>query len=135
MRQIKIFQDRVYKELGILYGLFFEDINHAADGGLYAELVQNRSFEYCDMDRKGYHALTAWEKAGDIDWDVQAERPLHPDNPHYLHLESRSGGAVRNLGYNTGIFVEEGKGYDFSLFAGGAAEEISIRVTVEAEGA
>ncbi|MDE6516838.1 MAG: alpha-L-arabinofuranosidase [Acetatifactor sp.] len=133
MRQIKVFQDRTYKELGILYGLFFEDINHAADGGLYAEMVQNRSFEYCEMDRKGYHALTAWEKAGDIDWDVRTKQPLHPDNPHYLHLESRPGGVVRNRGYNSGIFVEKGKGYDFSLFAGGAAEDISIRVTLEAE--
>ena len=32
-----------------LYGLFFEDINHSADGGLYAELLQNRSFEYEDI--------------------------------------------------------------------------------------
>ncbi len=51
-KQIKIFQDQDYKKLGILYGLFFEDLNHAADGGLYAEMVQNRSFEYCEMDRQ-----------------------------------------------------------------------------------
>ncbi|MBD5459914.1 MAG: alpha-N-arabinofuranosidase, partial [Lachnospiraceae bacterium] len=109
MKQIKIFQDSDYKELGILYGLFFEDINHAADGGLYAELVQNRSFEYCDVDRAGYHALTAWEKTGEMEWDVRTERPLHAENPHYLHLKSQPGGAVCNTGYNTGIFVEEGK--------------------------
>lgn len=133
MKQIKIFQDRNYKELGILYGLFFEDINHAADGGLYAELVQNRSFEYCDMDRAEYHALTAWEKTGEMEWDVRTERPLHAENPHYLHLKSQPGGAVRNTGYNTGIFVEEGKCYDFSLFAGNVEGSIPICVTVESE--
>lgn len=132
-KQIRIFQDRTYKELGILYGLFFEDINHAADGGLYAELVQNRSFEYCDMDRAGYHALTAWEKKGEVDWSVRTEQPLHAENPHYLHVKSRPGGAVCNTGYNTGIFVEEGKYYDFSLFAGGVEGSIPVCVTVESE--
>lgn len=70
-KQIKIFQNQDYKKLGILYGLFFEDLNHAADGGLYAEMVRNRSFEYCEMDRKEYHALTAWEKTGAIEWEVR----------------------------------------------------------------
>ena len=50
-----------------LYGLFFEDINFAADGGLYAELVQNRSFEYYPVKgwnrlKGDYHPLYAWEK-------------------------------------------------------------------------
>ena len=39
---------------------FFEDINHAADGGLYAELIQNRAFEFDPIDNKKYHALYAW---------------------------------------------------------------------------
>lgn len=76
-KQIKVFPNQDYKELGILYGLFFEDLNHAADGGLYAEMVQNRSFEYCEMDRKEYHALTAWEKAGSIEWEVRTKQPMH----------------------------------------------------------
>lgn len=94
-------------------------------------LVQNRSFEYCEVDRKEYHALTAWEKDGDMEWEVRSETPLHEENPHYLHVKACPGGAVRNQGYNTGIFVEEGKEYDFSLFAGGAEGGIPIRVTVE----
>ena len=40
-----------------LFGLFFEDINYAADGGLYAEMMQNRSFEYSPTDRKDWHSL------------------------------------------------------------------------------
>lgn len=133
IKQIKVFQNRSYKELGILYGLFFEDINHAADGGLYAEMVQNRSFEYCELDRREYHALTAWEKAGDLCWEVRTEQPLHPDNPHYLHVEAKPGGAVCNSGYNTGMFVEAGKGYDFSVFGKSGEDSIRIRVTVETE--
>ncbi|MDQ0901145.1 hypothetical protein [Paenibacillus sp. V4I7] len=38
-------------------------MNHEADGGLYAELVQNRSFEYDPIDHAEYHALTAWKKS------------------------------------------------------------------------
>ena len=42
MKKITVYEDEVTKELKDLFGIFFEDINHAADGGLYAELVQNR---------------------------------------------------------------------------------------------
>lgn len=133
-KQIKVFQNQDYKELDILYGLFFEDLNHAADGGLYAEMVQNRSFEYCEVDRKEYHALTAWEKAEAIDWEVRTKQPMHMEKPHYLHVEAQPGGAVCNTGYNTGFFVEAGKGYDFSMYAGGVEGSVSVRVTVEEEG-
>ena len=44
-------------ELDDLFGIFFEDLNHAADGGLYAELVQNRSFEFDKIDNPDYHAM------------------------------------------------------------------------------
>lgn len=45
------------------FGIFYEDLNHAADGGLYGELVQNRSFEFSGEDCPGYDALTGWEEA------------------------------------------------------------------------
>src|SRR4051812_44688708 len=47
-----------------MYGVFFEDINRAADGGLYAELVQNRSFEYSTADNNSYTPLTSWATTG-----------------------------------------------------------------------
>ena len=47
-----------------LYGIFYEDINHAADGGLYAELVQNRSFEFSTVDNGSYTPTTAWSVSG-----------------------------------------------------------------------
>ena len=45
-----------------LYGIFYEDINHAADGGLYPEQVQNRSFEFNTIDNESYSGLTAWSR-------------------------------------------------------------------------
>lgn len=123
MKQIKVYQNESYKELGDLYGLFFEDINHAADGGLYAELVQNRSFEYCEIDRKGYHALTAWEKSETLNWEVVSDRPLNEENIHYLRVYAlKDNSYIKNTGYNSGIFVEAGKKYEFSVFARFAAE-------------
>ncbi|TDD88611.1 hypothetical protein E1202_13635 [Saccharopolyspora karakumensis] len=42
-----------------MYGIFYEDINRAADGGLYAELVQNRAFEYDPADNTDHVPLTS----------------------------------------------------------------------------
>jgi alpha-N-arabinofuranosidase len=73
-----------------LFGVFFEDLSYAADGGLYAELIQNRSFEYSASDRKTWNPLTAWEYTtegygyGAI--SVETAKPLHPNNPHYVQL-------------------------------------------------
>ncbi|MFK4068154.1 alpha-L-arabinofuranosidase C-terminal domain-containing protein [Streptomyces sp. NPDC029674] len=97
-----------------MYGVFYEDINRAADGGLYAELVQNRSFEYSTDDNKAYTPLTSWDASG-------AARVLNDDgrlnarNRNYLSLSA--GSAVANSGYNTGIAVTKGKRYDFSVWA------------------
>jgi len=132
MKTIKIYENESYKELGDLFGLFFEDINHAADGGLYAELVQNRSFEFCDIDRWDYHPLTAWEKSEDVQWEVITENPLNAENTHYLSVQAKDGGYVRNLGFNTGIYIEAGKKYDFSVFAKGeAGKKLNICVMTE----
>lgn len=116
MKTITIQQNAPYKELGDLYGIFFEDINHAADGGLYAELIQNRSFEYCETDKPDYHFLTAWEKSQELVWSVETKEPLNRENLHYIHVEAPCCGCVINRGYNTGIYVERGKGYDFSIY-------------------
>lgn len=61
-RYIKVNTKCEKKKQGDLFGIFFEDLNHAADGGLYGELIQNRSFEFSPADHSSYHALTAWEK-------------------------------------------------------------------------
>lgn len=117
MKKIIVHQEQQYKKLGDLFGLFFEDINHAADGGMYAELVQNRSFEFCEIDRKDYHPLTAWAKSENALWEVKSEHPLNPENTHYLEVNVQAGDHICNSGFNTGMFLETGKKYDFSVWA------------------
>ena len=111
-------------DLGDLYGVFFEDINHAADGGLYAELVRNRSFEFNTIDKDGYHALTAWNvqipdgAIGSI--SVQDSHPYCLENPHYLVIDATEpavGIGVVNEGFGEGIYIEAGKRYIFSCYA------------------
>ncbi|WP_432119441.1 alpha-L-arabinofuranosidase C-terminal domain-containing protein [Streptomyces sp. bgisy032] len=97
-----------------MYGVFFEDINRAADGGLYAELVQNRSFEYSTADNGSYTPLTSWAVGGTAQVVNDSGR-LNERNRTYLSLGA--GSSVTNAGYNTGIRVEQGKRYDFSVWA------------------
>lgn len=108
---------------GDLIGVFFEDLSYAADGGLYAEMVQNRSFEYSAVERNEWHPLTAWETVlrggarGGV--KVTDAGPLHANNPHYVVVEVAhvgDGVGLLNAGYE-GIPVRQGEVYDFSLFA------------------
>lgn len=104
-----------------MYGVFYEDINHAADGGLYAELVQNRSFEFNQVDEPSYHGLTAWsevERGGTATAAVSGDRPLNPNNRNFLRLEVTGGPAgVQNAGFNRGVPLERNKHYDLSFWA------------------
>jgi alpha-L-arabinofuranosidase len=114
-----------------LFGLFFEDINYAADGGLYAELVQNRSFEYSPTERREWNPLSYWEyiapgfSYGSI--SVETASPINITNPHYIVLNAEhigkeekhvgpSGVGIKNAGF-TGIVVRTGEQYNFSLLA------------------
>lgn len=101
-----------------LLGIFFEDISSAADGGLYAELVQNRDFEYNEKDRKGWNATTAWKLSGNgAAMNVETENPIHKNNPHYAVLDvSQPGASLINEGFE-GIALKKGDKYDFSVFA------------------
>jgi len=105
-----------------LIGIFFEDISYAADGGLYAELVQNRSFEYSVLDRMDWNPMTAWEEVSQDgargSLKVADAVPVHPNNPRYLVLEtSQPGGGfgLANGGFD-GITVASGERYYLSLF-------------------
>jgi len=106
-----------------LIGVFFEDINYAADGGLYAELIQNRSFEYSPTDHSGWDSFTAWEYMtqgyGYGALSVETTSPVHPNNPHYAVLKIEEAGqegiGVKNSGFD-GIPVKAGQKYDFSVF-------------------
>ncbi|MDN3022294.1 alpha-L-arabinofuranosidase C-terminal domain-containing protein [Streptomyces sp. S.PB5] len=110
-----------------MYGVFFEDINRAADGGLYAELVQNRSFEYSTADNLSYTPLTSWTVDGTAQVLDDSGR-LNARNRNYLSLGA--GSAVTNAGYNTGVHVEQGKKYDFSVWAR-AGSGTTLTVTLQ----
>jgi alpha-L-arabinofuranosidase len=94
-----------------LFGLFFEDINFGADGGLYPERVKNRSFEFPDP-------LMGWQKiesSGDKGTlNVLDEKPLNVNNSHYLRLERGLG--VANEGFRS-MGIERGATYIFSVYA------------------
>lgn len=105
-----------------LMGVFFEDINYAADGGLYAELVQNRSFEYFPVE--GYtnlQPLDAWELVQEdgakASMKIQSKEPLNANNTKYLKLLVTKDGkaGIKNLGFD-GIAVKEGEMYKFSVY-------------------
>ena len=106
-----------------LFGIFFEDLNYAADGGLYAELIQNRSFEYSATEQVDWNEFTAWTRVardgaeGNV--SVRSAKPLHPHNPHYIAVEVKTPGGgfgVANAGVD-GIPLRAGEGYVFSFFA------------------
>lgn len=138
--QIQIYCDKKSHSLGDLFGIFFEDLNYAADGGLYAEMIQNRSFEYDRMDNERFHPLYAWEgiERGTslTRYHVDSISPLHSNNPHYLVLEvltSGQGGGIRNEGFQQGIFLEAGKEYHFSCYYRSKTTEAEIKVQLESK--
>ena len=137
-----------------LFGLFFEDINYAADGGLYAELVQNRSFEYSPTDTPEWHSLTSWQYVKQVfsygSLHIETNNPVHPNNPHYAVLniehvgthatgEKRDipqnkgtpGVGIKNMGYDA-MIVKDDENYNFSMFARQISDTpVSIVVSLE----
>ena len=93
-----------------MYGLFFEDINYAADGGLYGELVKNRSFEFPDR-------LMGWEAFGTF--ELKDDGPFERC-PHYVELRDPGHGERRSGLSNNGFFgigLKQGEDYRFSVWA------------------
>jgi alpha-L-arabinofuranosidase len=93
-----------------MYGIFFEDINYAADGGLYAELVKNRSFEFPN-------AFTGWDISGNV--TLKNDGPFER-NPHYVRLAPSGHSDKHTMIENHGFFgmgVKGGQEYRFSVWA------------------
>lgn len=104
-----------------MYGIFFEDINFGADGGLYAELIKNRSFEFPQT-------LMGWNTFGKV--TVHTDGPFER-NPHYVRLSS-PGHAHKHTGLGNegfrGIGFKQGAAYRFSVWARSHSGEQRIRV-------
>ena len=133
-----------------LIGIFFEDISSAADGGLYAELIQNGSFEFNLTERDGWGAGTAWQTirpGHSLGYsEVRMDAPIHPNNPTYMRLNIErtkefydykgwKGFGLQNQGFD-GISVKAGAKYDFSVFlrnVKGEAKQVRVAL-VEPQG-
>ena len=134
-----------------LIGIFFEDISSAADGGLYAELVQNGSFEYNPSERDGWGPGTAWRtiRPGHSLGYIQSrsENPIHPNNPvymrlniervgHYYDFRGWTGFGIQNDGFD-GFSLKAGAKYNFSAFfrnVEGEAKQVRVALVEQQPG-
>lgn len=104
-----------------MFGIFFEDINYAADGGIYAELVRNRSFEFNSTDNGSFNAMTAWSLAdrsggGSTATVVNDAGRLNDMNRNYLRLVAAAAGDGAVNGGFDGVAVASGDVYDASVW-------------------
>lgn len=136
------------KVSNMLYGIFFEDINHASDGGLCAQLIQNCSFEAGNnkADSRGKMAGESWYIINDKEQDGYKsksscrfikDKPLFENNTVYAALKIRQkGDGIANSGYG-GIPFEKGKAYPFSVYLrsiDGGVKSVSIKAFTRGEG-
>lgn len=113
-----------------LFGLFFEDINKAGDGGLNPELVENRSFEQV---RDGVEDIFTWKIVSQDETSTYClvnDQPLNTYNPNYLRLTMDEKVVLKNIGHN-GIPVQEDEVYKFSIWIKNNDYKGKLRVYVE----
>ena len=107
-----------------MYGIFFEDINYGADGGLYAEMVKNRSFEFPQ-------SLLGWTTFGNV--EVKNDGPF-ANNPHYVRLSYPGHDEKRTGMDNEGFFgfgLKKDADYRFSVWARAAAGNATESIRIE----
>lgn len=133
-----------------MYGIFFEEINHSGDGGLYAELLQNRNFEEAVLPsgttlQDGYAVaphkpsyttgrcndwkvkwntdslkMVGWTVKGEADYDVVDERPLHKNTPNAMKLQLKHKGVILQNSGYWGVPVTKGDTYDLRFYLNAA---------------
>ena len=137
-----------------MWGLFFEDINSAADGGLYAEMVQNRSFEKSDekeghLYNWGLYSIYKEPNREDGKYytaeniQVKTDKPMNENNPTYITIPK--GEMICNDGFYdgtewdcdkgtsfSGMKFKNGEKYDFSVYARGEGElTVSLGIVID----
>lgn len=131
-------EDEIHDISDLLFGIFFEDINFAADGGLYAEMVVNRSFEFTEIaagdELYGWNAVNGASAEVEID----ADDCLNENNTNYLVLSNASDApaGIANIGFLDGMSIEENEKYNFSTYAksiDGYAGAVTVRLVSGAE--
>ncbi len=146
-------KEKLFDVSETLYGLFFEDINRAGDGGLYAELLRNRAFdegvlpEGCKYDPQEKVILSptgwrssfdCWEQEGIVGWETRGGAEICLTEKDTLNSNRRRalqvhfhGGELLNSGF-WGIPLEKGSQYRFYMFAK-SDTPVSVRVSLASE--
>lgn len=115
-----------------MWGVFFEDINFGGDGGLYAELVKNRGFEFPDP-LMGWARLASNKSESSL--EIRTDSPFNTANSHYLRIQSEGKGlcGVMNEGFR-GIGVKAGEHYNFSVLVRLVSGRAGLRVELYSSG-
>ena len=124
--------EKVRQISDLLFGIFFEDINFAADGGLYAEKIVNRSFEYTELAENDQ--LYGWNIVGNPTLEVKVgdkENGLNANNTNYIVIsnETDTPSGIANRGFLDGMNLEKDAKYNFSVYAKGNGK-ITINLCV-----
>ncbi len=128
--------DEIHDISDLLFGAFFEDINFAADGGLYAEMVVNRSFEYTEYAENDN--LYRWDVVNGANISVGNDiaHSLNENNPHYLVMQGNENGqsGVENRGFLDGMSIVADEKYNVSFYAKGEyAGKIYVNLAVNGQ--
>lgn len=132
-------ENEIHDISDLLFGIFFEDINFAADGGLYGEMVANRSFQYTEIAEND--ALYAWNTVGTAKNTViedDKDNYLNINNTNYLSVKNEGSekAGIENRGFLDGMSVTENGVYNTSFYAkapSGYGGKITARLAVNGE--
>ena len=129
--KIRIHADKREAPKGDLFGIFFEDINYSADGGIYPEMLQNGSFEFAENDTRvrDFSPFSFWKPieigGAKVELSPRQGETLFPRNPGSAYVEIREPGkraGLQNIGFDTGISLVKGERYVFSMYMKGDAD-------------
>lgn len=126
--------EEIHQISNTLFGVFLEDINRTIDGGMYAELIKNNSFEYTD-EIKNYETDHAWERMGEVKTTViqnDKEGGLNINNCSYMIIENTDNkfAGVENTGYSKEMSVEAEKEYTVGLYIKGYGYDKEVKVEI-----
>lgn len=132
-------ENEIHDISDLLFGIFFEDINFAADGGLYAEMIANRSFEYTEIAEND--SLYRWSTVNDAENTVienDAQNYLNINNTNFLAVKNKSSekAGIENRGFLDGMSITENGVYNLTFYAKspeGYNGEITARLAVNGE--
>ena len=141
--EIKISNQKGVEIKQDMIGLFFEDINYAADGGLYAEMLENRGFEFLEafgeakdyyVKYDGEYAWSAYPNTQAVQMQAVTGSQHTESNPHYMRIKTKEAGAgIVNQAYD-GIYLQKGEKYHVYFWARPVKVEGDFIVKVEKEG-